>query len=375
MSNTAQTHVECIGLCGIARERVDLCGHRENHAERISLCWTLRKRTLSALGRNTPRKESLWHVHAANNAEKSPSRDPCATAARLCMCRCRSFKESRTNAHRVRRIPKGTARNRCRTSAEQRDALPLKGAALPANNKSPNERIAVVELARELNRHAASATHEQTHLAEHPGQLVWIFMGMSVVGLVGETLQHLVAFGELESRAGFIWGPFSPIYGLAAVLLTMLLEPLQDKGVPLLLAVSAVVGGSLEYFASWAMETFWGVVAWSYLNIPLNFDGRTDVFHCLIWGTIGVLWVKVGLQLCQRIFNRVNTTGGPYRVATAALSIFMALDIVMTIVVLLRADARTDGIPPQNPIEQFCDTAYPTDMLQKRFHNMGGLGI
>ena len=83
----------------------------------------------------------------------------------------------------------------------------------------------MVELARELNRHSASATHEQTHLAEHPGQLVWIFMGMSVVGLMGETLQHLVAFGELESRAGFIWGPFSPIYGLAAGLLTMLLEP------------------------------------------------------------------------------------------------------------------------------------------------------
>lgn len=283
--------------------------------------------------------------------------------------------ERRTNAHRVQRSPKETACNRYRTSVEQRSALPLKGAALPANNKPPNERIAVVELARELNRHAASATHEQTHLAEHPGQLVWIFMGMSVVGLAGETLQHLVAFGELESRAGFIWGPFSPIYGLAAVLLTMLLEPLQDKGVPLLLTVSAVVGGSLEYFASWAMETFWGVVAWSYLNIPLNFDGRTDVFHCLIWGTIGVLWVKVGLQLCQRIFNRVNTTGAPYRVATAALSIFMAFDIAMTIIVLLRADARTDGIPPQNPIEQFCDTAYPTDMLQKRFHNMGGIGI
>ena len=238
---------------------------------------------------------------------------------------------------------------------------PLKGTALPANNKPRTKGLPWWNLL--------------ANLTVIPGQLVWIFMGMSVVGLMGETLQHLVAFGELESRAGFIWGPFSPIYGLAAVLLTMLLEPLQDKGVPLLLTVSAVVGGSLEYFASWAMETFWGVVAWSYLNIPLNFDGRTDVFHCLIWGTIGVLWVKVGLQLCQRIFNHVNTAGAPYRAATAALSIFMALDIAMTIIVLLRADARTDGIPPQNPIEQFCDTAYPTDMLQKRFHNMGGLGI
>lgn len=233
----------------------------------------------------------------------------------------------------------------------------------------------MVKLARELNRHASTATHKQTHLAEHPGQLVWIFMGMSVVGLAGETLQHLLAFGELESRAGFIWGPFSPIYGLAVVLLTMLLEPLQDKGVPLLLAVGAVVGGSLEYFASWAMETFWGVVAWSYLNIPFNFDGRTDVFHCLIWGTISVLWIKVGLQLCQRIFDHVNTSGTLYRIATGALTIFMILDTFMTITVLLRADARTDGVPPQNALEQFCDTAYPTDMLQKRFHNMGGLGI
>ena len=181
----------------------------------------------------------------------------------------------------------------------------------------------MVELARELNRHSASATHEQTHLAEHPGQLVWIFMGMSVVGLMGETLQHLVAFGELESRAGFIWGPFSPIYGLAAVLLTMLLEPLQDKGVPLLLTVSAVVGGSLEYFASWAMETFWGVVAWSYLNIPLNFDGRTDVFHCLIWGTIGVLWVKVvhlhGARHCHD-HHRFAARRCPHRWHSAAES-------------------------------------------------------
>ncbi len=55
--DAAQTHVECIGLCGIADERVDLCGHRANHAERIGLCWTLCKRTLSALGRNFATQE------------------------------------------------------------------------------------------------------------------------------------------------------------------------------------------------------------------------------------------------------------------------------------------------------------------------------
>lgn len=229
--------------------------------------------------------------------------------------------------------------------------------------------------ARVLERRSTERTHHHTHLAEHPGQLVWIFMIMSILGLIGETTQHFLAFGELESRAGFIWGPFSPIYGLAAVLLTVLLEPLQDKGVPLLLAVGAVVGGGLEYFASWAMETFWGVVAWSYLTLPFNFDGRTDLFHMLVWGTLGVLWVKIGLQVCQRAFDHVDTKGAVYRVCTGALTVFMILDIAMTIAVMFRADARTDEVPAQNAFEQYIDTTYPTDMLQKRFHNMGGLGL
>ncbi len=231
-----------------------------------------------------------------------------------------------------------------------------------------------MESVREL-ANLAEASHRQTHIADHFGQLLWVFVGMSIVGLAGETLQHFLAFNEWESRPGFIWGPFSPIYGLAAVLLTVILEPLQHKGVPLLLAVGAVVGGSLEYFASWAMETYWGVVAWSYINLPFNFDGRTDLFHCLVWGSLGVLWVKIGLQICQRIFDRIDQQGTAYRICTAAMSVFIALNIVMTCVVLLRAEARSEGIPPQNDLEQFCDAAYPTDMLQKKFHNMGGLGV
>ncbi len=231
-----------------------------------------------------------------------------------------------------------------------------------------------MELAQAKQRSTA-ATHAKTHIAQHFGRLVWVFTFMSIVGLVGETLQHLVAFNEWESRPGFIWGPFSPIYGLAAVLLTVFLEPLQHKSVPLLIVIGGVVGGALEYFASWAMETFWGVVAWSYLTLPFNFDGRTDLFHCLLWGTLGALWVKIGLQICQRIFDRINEEGTLYRVCTAALSIFMALNIVATCVVLLRAHDRGAGIPPQNAIEQVCDAVYPTEMLQAKFHNMGGLGL
>ncbi len=232
-----------------------------------------------------------------------------------------------------------------------------------------------MDQATAVDRETSAFLPERTHIRDSFSKLVWIFLLMSFVGLVGETLQHYFAFNEWESRPGFIWGPLSPIYGTAAVLLTLILEPFQKKNPLVLIAIGAIVGGGLEYFASWAMETFGGIVAWSYLNNPFNFDGRTDLFHALVWGTLGTLWVKIGLPLCEKGFSFINLKSKIFQFLTAALSVFLVLNIVMTICVLVRTDDRASGVPPQNAFEQYIDYAYPTDMLQKRFHNMGGLGM
>lgn len=227
---------------------------------------------------------------------------------------------------------------------------------------------------RLFERHTPKEKAPCTTVAQDWRKLLWIFAVMSVVGLLGETLQHWIAFGVVESRAGLLWGPFSPIYGLAAVLLSVFLEPLSDKPSWLLFLIAALVGGGIEYFASWAMETFWGVVAWSYLDRPLNFDGRTDVFHSAVWGTLGLLWVRVGLPLCEKIFSLIKTQDRPFRICTWILSLYLAIDIAVTITVLLRADERTHGTPPQNTIEELYDCYYPDEILSNRFQNMGGLG-
>lgn len=44
--------------------------------------------------------------------------------------------------------------------------------------------------------------------------LFWVFVSASVLGLALEDVFHALVYGGYESRAGFVWGPFSPIYGV-----------------------------------------------------------------------------------------------------------------------------------------------------------------
>lgn len=222
--------------------------------------------------------------------------------------------------------------------------------------------------------HSIAKPKARTHVASSWKQLVWLFAIMSVAGLIGETIQHFIAFDEWESRPGLIWGPFSPIYGLAAVLLTITLEPLSGKHAVFQFLAAMLIGGGLEYFASWAMETFWGVVAWSYINEPFNLHGRICLGQTVIWGLLGLLWVRVGLPIAEKIFNKIDIENKTFHWLTVLLTIYLIANIITTVVVLARADQRAEGIPATNAIEMICDWYYPSDQLQERFQNMGGLG-
>ena len=86
--------------------------------------------------------------------------------------------------------------------------------------------------------------------------LFWIFVIASVAGVVIESIYHVlvVDFGHYEDRAGLLWGPFSPIYGFGAVLMTLALNRFHNAPIPVVFLVSAVIGGAFEYFVSWFME-------------------------------------------------------------------------------------------------------------------------
>ncbi|MEE0844679.1 MAG: putative ABC transporter permease [Eggerthellaceae bacterium] len=212
---------------------------------------------------------------------------------------------------------------------------------------------------------AAHGDHGRRFIDATYFNLFWIFVIASFIGLVGETIVSAFMDGYVKSRAGLVWGPLSPLYGLGAVLMTLAVNNMKDKNPVLIFLATALVGGLLEYVAGWFWETFFGIVAWSYVDQPLNFGGYTCVSTMVVWGIAGTAWAYFGIPLMQRLIGLI-----PQRMRvplTAALSVFIAADIAMTVLSFNFWCERLSGAPIDTPIEQFFCTWFGNDWMQQRF--------
>ena len=115
--------------------------------------------------------------------------------------------------------PKKSAAESTSRQAETSDREPEAGSS-PCESPEPHPGIL-----REIGKEAREQVRpNQGYLKIDYFTLFWLFVAGSVFGLVVETAFHAIVYGGYESRAGLVWGPFSPIYGVGAGVLTVSLN-------------------------------------------------------------------------------------------------------------------------------------------------------
>lgn len=204
--------------------------------------------------------------------------------------------------------------------------------------------------------------------------LFWLFVLGSIAGLAIETVYHAFVFGGLESRAGLVWGPFSPIYGTGAVVLTILAQRFSRSNAAIVFLVSALVGSAVEFATSWLMEVLFGAVAWDYSGTLGNIDGRVNLAFALMWGTLGLLWARGVVPLMERGAQQIDWKNTAIRTLSIASALLMAINIALTIQAFARESARAYDMPPASPIDHFIDQQFPSTWMQERFENMSIYG-
>lgn len=209
--------------------------------------------------------------------------------------------------------------------------------------------------------------------------LFWVFFVCSVLGLILEEVWHMVVVdpGVYQDRAGMLFGPFSPIYGFGAVLMTIALNRFYKKNPLIIFLVSALIGGAFEVFVGWFMQTSFGVVSWSYSHIRLFgmpdpiavlTGGRTCTPFACMWGLGGLIWIKV---LLPRLLKLINMIPWKRRYsATVILTAVMLIDGVMTLQSLDCWYQRVNGTIRNIPVAQFYDKHFDNEYMENRFQSM-----
>ena len=209
--------------------------------------------------------------------------------------------------------------------------------------------------------------------------LFWVFMVCCVLGLIIEVIFHMVWVdpGVYQDRAGLLFGPFSPIYGFGAVLLTVALNRFYKKNFLVIFIVSAIIGGVFEAAVGWWMQTSFGAIAWAYSydllpGIPdpmaILFAGRTSTPFMLMWGTLGLFWIKVCLPRLLKLINLI-----PWKMRyslTAVVTALMLVNGVMTLQALDCWFCRVSGLEPSSPVEQFYAEHFDNAYMEHRFQTM-----
>ncbi len=205
-------------------------------------------------------------------------------------------------------------------------------------------------------------------------KLIWVFLTAALLGCVIEFFYCGLVNGEWMNRSSVLYGPFSFVWGLGAVVLTVTLRPLAEKNDRYVFGAGFVIGGVYEYMCSVFTELVFGTVFWDYSDMPLNIGGRTNVLFCFFWGVLAVVWIKVLYPPLSKGIERLPALTG--QVLTYGIVFFMLCNAVLTGAAMLRYSARAaqvgSGGPAEagNLFEQFLDARYGDAYMEAHWPNM-----
>ncbi len=159
-----------------------------------------------------------------------------------------------------------------------------------------------------------------------------IFFFYSILGYIMETsLSFLMDDGF---TSGILYGPWTPLYGLGALIIIFLSEKLfknlhMNKIVETIIIFFIVTSilTLLEYISGNLIEKLLNMVYWDYSDLPLHFGKYICLPISLIWGILSIIFIYIINPLCKNIIKKIPNF------ITIIIFICFIADIILSIIV------------------------------------------
>ena len=157
-----------------------------------------------------------------------------------------------------------------------------------------------------------------------------LFISYSIIGWSLEVIGKYFEYHRFINR-GFLIGPYCPIYGWGAILITLLLTKYTDD--PLLVFILGMgICSVLEYTTSYVMEKVFKARWWDYSQRKFNINGRVCLNTMIPFGLLGLLMMYIInptlTNLYMLIPNKILT------ILTILILVIFILDNVVSVFAL-----------------------------------------
>lgn len=198
-------------------------------------------------------------------------------------------------------------------------------------------------------------------------KLVCLFFLGAFLGDITETIFCLITAGKLMSRSSVVYGPFSIVWGLGCVLLTVILYQYRNKSDGYIFVFGTVLGGAYEYICSVVTELLFGTVFWDYSKIPFNLGGRINLLYCFFWGIAAVVWMRFLYPFFSGLIEKIPKKAGT--VITWVMLVFMVFDIGLSALAMNRYTVRQTGTGIETFADDFLDEHFPDERMKRIYPN------
>ena len=199
-------------------------------------------------------------------------------------------------------------------------------------------------------------------------KIIWVFLVSALLGDIIETFYCWAVGGTWMSRSSVLYGPFSIVWGIGAVVLTLVLSRFAHKPDRYIFFIGALIGGVYEYGCSLFTEIVLGTVFWDYSWMPFNIGGRTNLLYMGFWGILSVVWIKFIYPKMSQLIEKLPALQG--KIITWILIVFMICNAMLSAMALVRYTQRKEGIDASNVVEEFIDATYEDAHIEKVWPNM-----
>lgn len=175
----------------------------------------------------------------------------------------------------------------------------------------------------------------------------FFFFLYAVIGWIVEVTYVFIIDKKLVNR-GFLIGPYIPIYGVCATIMTLYLT--QYKSNPLTVFILAMfICSFIEYMTSYYMEKLFKARWWDYSNQKFNLNGRTCLLNTFLFGILALVLIYIANPPLITLINKMdkNTL---YIISTICLIIFI-IDLVVSTKVILNLKDKISQVKSDATIE------------------------